>query len=515
MKCLYCGINDVIIGASGKPRKYCSDSCQWTHTVKKTRETNLKKYGTTNPMQLSEIKTKRDNTNIEKYGVKNPFSLAEFQQKQRETCKERFGVEHASQNLDIQEKIKQSWNKYDGGHPFSDKEIRKKRDDTMLARHGVIHPCQSESIQKKMEQTCLKLYGVKNPASFSEFSNKISSSLTNGNSEYLKNPEWLEEHIANMGIRGVAEILQVSSRCVREYCDQHGIEFRKTMAGSEFEQQVFLEISKLIPNVDIIRGDRELIGKELDIYIPSLHLAFECNGVYWHSETNGRGRLYHLDKTKSAAEKGVHLVHIWDNQWNNRRELIISRIKSLLKMNKRIPARKCKVVNLTPTETKKFLNDNHIQRNCGSSFRYGLIYNNEVVAVMTMGKSRYNKNSSYELLRFCSKIGINVIGGSSKLFKYFISTVNPTSVISYSDKSFNTGKSYLNLGFKYSHSSSPSYHYTKDYVNLENRVKFQKHKLKNILTIYVDTDTEYENMINNGYDRIWDCGTDVWIFTSS
>jgi hypothetical protein len=37
-------------------------------------------------------------------------------------------------------------------------------------------------------------------------------------------------------------------------------------------------------------------------------------------------------------------------------------------------------------------------------------------------------------------------------------------------------------------------------------VKFQKHKLKNILETFDPLKTEYENMLENGWDRIWDCG---------
>jgi hypothetical protein len=46
---------------------------------------------------------------------------------------------------------------------------------------------------------------------------------------------------------------------------------------------------------------------------------------------------------------------------------------------------------------------------------------------------------------------------------------------------------------------------------LESRQKFQKHKLKDKLEVFNAELTEWHNMQNNGYDRIWDCGNMVFI----
>jgi len=44
------------------------------------------------------------------------------------------------------------------------------------------------------------------------------------------------------------------------------------------------------------------------------------------------------------------------------------------------------------------------------------------------------------------------------------------------------------------------------------RQKYQKHKIKDILPIFDEALTEWENMKNNGYDRFWDCGNLVFTF---
>jgi hypothetical protein len=66
---------------------------------------------------------------------------------------------------------------------------------------------------------------------------------------------------------------------------------------------------------------------------------------------------------------------------------------------------------------------------------------------MTFSKPRFNRNYKYELVRFASKLGTQVIGGASKLLKYFEINYNPKSIISYADRRYSNGKLYYALGF--------------------------------------------------------------------
>lgn len=250
--------------------------------------------------------------------------------------------------------------------------------------------------------------------------------------------------------------------------------------------------------------------QELDIYIPDKKIAIEFNGSYWHSENNGKDKNYHNSKTKACADKGIQLIHIWEHDWNTKQELIKSRIKAKLGINKRIYARTTTILEVGNVTATKFLNENHIQGSCPASLKYGLFHGTELVALMTFGKSRYKKDIDWELIRYCSKQGINVVGGASRLLKRFMET-NAGGVISYSDRMWNNGGLYNAIGFEYSHTSEPAYYYTRDYVSFENRVKYQKHKLPKLLESFNADKTEWENMQANRYDRIWDCGNDVWI----
>ena len=129
---------------------------------------------------------------------------------------------------------------------------------------------------------------------------------------------------------------------------------------------------------------------------------------------------------------------------------------------------------------------------------------------MTFSKCRFDKKHEWELLRFCNKLGYHVPGGASKLLKYFERNYNPKSLVSYADRRWSQGKVYEKLGFTFSHASAPNYWYWKDRYLLESRVKYQKHKLKTILEKFDETKTEVENMQDNGYNRIFDCGNLVY-----
>ncbi len=269
-------------------------------------------------------------------------------------------------------------------------------------------------------------------------------------------------------------------------------------------------------NIQYIKSDRIiLVGKELDIYIPSHNIAIEFNGIYWHSEGNGKSRQYHLNKTKECYDKNIQLLHIFENEWldNNKKEIWKSIIDNKLGIcSQKIFARKCQINGVDNKTVKQFLLTNHLQGHVNSTINIGLYYENELVSLMTFGKSRYNKNYQYELIRFCNKINTVIIGGASKIFKYFIRNYNPESLISYADLRYSNGTLYEKLGFTKLKNSTPNYFYFKinNTLKLMSRVQFQKHKLQNKLGTFNQELTEYQNMLNNGYDRIWDCGNGVY-----
>lgn len=272
-------------------------------------------------------------------------------------------------------------------------------------------------------------------------------------------------------------------------------------------------------NVKFISNCRSVLSnnRELDFYFPEHNLAIEFDGLYWHSELQGKDRTYHLQKTMECETKGIHLLHIFEDEWEHHKEIIVGKIKSLLKKDDRtiIYARKTKLRELSSNESKTFLDTHHLQGADSGKYRLGLFHNDILISVMTFSKPNASKGNintvqvgTYELSRYCSHASYRCIGGASKLLKYFIDTYTPHKIISYADRRYSTvGKNvYESLNFTLSHTSSPNYWYFTTSRGLKRFHRFNFTKKKTIALGGNPSRTEWENMIDLGYNRIWDCG---------
>lgn len=227
--------------------------------------------------------------------------------------------------------------------------------------------------------------------------------------------------------------------------------------------------------IEIISNNRNVISKEIDILIPSKDIAIEFNGLWWHSEVyKKKDEAY--EKWKECKEKGIQLLTIWEDDWREKKEIVKSLLASKLGLSRRIYARECEIREIGPKESNDFLERTHLQGSCQSSIRYGLFYSDKLVAVMTFGRSRFDKNENgYELLRFSSEIEITIVGGFSKLLKHFIRKNSPKKIISYSNCDISIGNVYIKNGFK-EISHSLSYWWFKDGKRVP-RYKCTKKKL--------------------------------------
>lgn len=205
--------------------------------------------------------------------------------------------------------------------------------------------------------------------------------------------------------------------------------------------------------------DRTILeGKELDIVVPDLGIAIEINGTYWHSEEKV-GVNYHKNKTEAVEALGYQLIHIKDYDWFNKQDIIKSLLRNKLKITSaKIPARKCTIKKIP--FPRDFLNANHIQgAGQPTSENYGLFYNNELVAVATFGKPRYDNNADTELIRYCTILNTNVQGGLSKL----LSIITNRTIVSYASRDYSIGDAYTKVGFKLDRVTAPGLEYYSRY----------------------------------------------------
>ena len=287
--------------------------------------------------------------------------------------------------------------------------------------------------------------------------------------------------------------------------------------NSDMERLVKIFIKENYEN--IIENSRQVIHPyELDIYIPDLKLAFEFNGLYWHNELY-KDKKYHLTKTELCEEQGIQLIHIYEDDWLNKTNIVKSMILNKLKKSTdKIYARKTKIKEITDNKLiREFLINSHLQGFLGSKIKLGLFFNDELVSLMTLGKRRIamgkktNEEGEYELLRFCGKLNTNVIGGANKLFKYFVKTYQPKIITTYADRSWSQGNLYKQLGFIYNGKTEPNYYYIIDQKRYH-RFGFRKDKLIN--DGYDANKTEHQIMLDRGIYRLFDSGNLKFTFTN-
>lgn len=511
--------------------EYCSAACSSiaSETRRKYKQTNILKYGCENPQQNTDVKKRTENTNIRRYGHISPSRNDKVKEKIKKTNLKKYGVEYSFLNKEIKQRISATnVSMYSSENPFSSSIIQERIKQTNILKYGCENPQQNIDIRNKLEQTNIQRYGHNTPLKNDIIKEKIKKTniekygVENNKQRHysiettriLNLPEELIELNKTKTLVEIATILNINASTVGHYFKKHNIKI-KYHSTSFLHQKILNFIQSIYPNENIENNNRKLISpKELDIYIPEKKLAIEINGIFWHSELNGKDKNYHIDKTLECNKNDTRLIQLFETEWILKEDIVKSRISILLGYSNKIYARRCEIKEISSDDKKYFIEKTHIQGDVPSSVNVGLFYKNELVMVMTFGKSRFNKKYQYELLRMSSELNTTIIGGANKLFQYFIKKYDPESVVSYCDLRWNTGNVYSKLGFEYSNRSSPNFWYfhMDDPFKLYSRIKFQKHKLGKILENYNPELTEYDNMLDNGYDRIWDCGNDVWVY---
>lgn len=277
---------------------------------------------------------------------------------------------------------------------------------------------------------------------------------------------------------------------------------------SKPEEEIGEFIKSLIGNdCEISFGDRSLLdGFELDIYIPSIKLAFEFNGLYWHSE---KFKNYHLMKTEMCENKGVRLIQIFEDEYMNHKEIVLSKIKHIIGKDydlEKIYGRKCSIHEIDFTDASDFLGKNHIQGKCKSTVYIGAFNDNKLCGVMLFTR---NTPGKWELVRFATDINKRSIGVGGKLFKYFTEKYSPNEIKSFADRRWTMNSEnnlYNNLGFKYDSTLRPNYRYFMNGSCIRfHKFGFRKMILNKKYNLPL-TMTETEMAEKIGAKKIWDCG---------
>lgn len=333
--------------------------------------------------------------------------------------------------------------------------------------------------------------------------------------EVWSNPELLEKHSKIMQESHASEETRAkTAKAIHEYnltiTDEQWKErylkaFQtKSENGTLFSSKGELEIREYIESLGF-STNKYVIGKdhnrfELDIYVKEKNLAVEYNGCYYHASNgiNHRGKNYHFNKNVIAYKEGIELIQVWEDQWKNQKEIIKDIIAARLGIirGEKIYARKCEIRDVSTADYREFCNKYHVQGYRSASIKLGLYYKNELVQIASFNKARqYSYNSidkyEYEWVRGCISSNNKVVGGTSKLLKYFIDTYKPNNILCFSDWNLFSGKGYEEAGFQLEGYTGPD----KFYITINNKMQ----RINRSPYAY----QQYKQMVNEG--KLFEC----------
>ena len=504
---IYCFFNggDPYCTVCSSPIKFirkqtCSHKCnsivqagKMAQTVAKRKETTLSKYGVENVTQHPDFQSKRLKTLYEKHGSYVSQKTREaavsridqLNEKGRITLQKKYGVSNAGQLPDHGIKIKQTMLKnYGVDNYYSSEEFLEKSAKQRYDKWSCIFPDSIELIN--ISENDHKQTVFANPNREIEFNCIHCNTIDVVPTETAK---W--------------RMINTGTPCAKCGNISH---------GSLKQQKLYDFISSL--GITSTQNFKLYNNTEIDIFCPTHNIGFEFDGLYWHNDLR-KDKKYHITKTNVAKDQGIFLVHVFEDEWEHNEAIVKSRIKNLLNISaNKIFARKCIVKDVDKATEKQFLLNNHIQGYAKSSVAIGLYYNDMLVSLMSFSKPNKAKGQQsieghWELLRYCSLLDHSVIGGASRIFSKFIQSHNPTQVLSFADKRWSIGDLYRLLGFDQHKDTAVNYWY----IDIKNLRRIYRYKLRKTKDDIQEL-SEYENRLNQGYLRIWDCGHAKFIWTN-
>jgi hypothetical protein len=495
-KCISCENNTKWYPSLRRYAIYCSLTCRSNDTTlkDKTKQTNRERYGVDYVSQSDTVKDKIKQTNIERYGVENPLLSKQIKDKIKQTNIERYGVENPLLSKQIKDKAKQTnKERYGAEYVLQSKEGQLTFKQTCLEKYGVTNPLQSTTIKTKRKNNNQIKYGVDNPSQL----NLLPDTLLK-----LKNCDWLytQHIILKKSLLRISNELCCNDLTVGNYLHNHNIPTQiYSISIGESEVSQFITSH----NIQIEHNNRTIISPlELDLYIPTHNLAIEYCGLYWHSDTHSRiDNNYHKRKHDLCANKGIQLITIFEDEWQQKQEQVKQKLLSLLNKDNRnsVYARKTHIVLVSNKNKQLFFENNHIQGNGPGSINIGLEYEGTLVACMSFIKQK----EQHYLNRYATSC--RVPGGFSKLLKYFQHNYEWKKVISFADLRWSNGNLYEKTGWKLDSVLPPDYSYIRNNERIH-KFNYRRKNLPRLLEHFNLELSERENCNNNGILRIWDCG---------
>ena len=174
--------------------------------------------------------------------------------------------------------------------------------------------------------------------------------------------------------------------------------------------------------------------------------------------------------TDGYATRGERIIHLWDDVVCQKPAVVASRLQALQGQSVRVPGRLTVARRIDKATATTFLETSHLQVPLPGKVRYGLFLpqryyrvlprkyrdglpaDEALLAVATFAQPRQMTRQqpprrSAELLRMANRLGCTVVGGVAKLLTAYLKNHPADDLMTYADRDWSAGDSYLKLGF--------------------------------------------------------------------
>lgn len=314
----------------------------------------------------------------------------------------------------------------------------------------------------------------------------------------------------------IGEIMKCPTHIVNDIMHKNNMPINNTYyyATSNPENEIRDFLMQHISSIEP-KSCRKILGGrlEIDIIDHKFKIGVEFDGLYFHSIEQGKSIGYHLDKTNKMNEKGYGLVHVFQDEFLLKPDVVKSRLLNVfghnVSHNYDIGNSNIIKINIDD-DVLNFIDNNSLELIDIkiNDICYGCYYDNSLLSVMLF---EHVSNNNFILKLFCTDIKYKIDNIERNLLKQFINDYKPTEIISFADKRWVISKDnniYVDLGFKLDKETKPNGFWFKR----NNRFKLEK-ITKKYLSItdefksyYDKNKTEVEMMHEANYLRIYDCG---------
>lgn len=273
-----------------------------------------------------------------------------------------------------------------------------------------------------------------------------------------------------------------------------GCEAIKKDYSSAAEREIKAYIETL--GFECSNNRRLLHGRELDIYIPSLQVAFEYNGIIWHSDKYGKDENYHIQKLEDCNKLGIRLYQIFDDEYSYNKSAIFSEIHRILQPIQNNKYYSC--MEIDKEGAKNFLKENAWHEPIESDVYIGAIAHTNIVCVCGI----IMQGSNIRIQQWAISMACYSYEPLIAIIDYIRKTSKPHSIQLYLDRMWfdKYTNPFLSYGFQIQSISSPQCWAFCSSISKTQRFLYEdfKHQFPTFHPL-----------------RIWDCGQLLCVFSDT